>query len=197
MKDNYKKYRILNNIIVSVMIIVSIALGIYYVTLNDGVRIFSAFSIFLTLILPLLISKTKYKLDDKELCIFNIFIFLSHFSGSIINLFNHIYWYDTFIHFLSGFLTFYISYLILKKTDTNINNPLILLIYYVGFSSLVAVGWEIIEYVGDVLFKTNFQHNIDTGVVDTMVDMIVAELGCLLGYLYIRITTKKQNKKTK
>ena len=191
---NYKVYDIFNKIIVLLMTIISTILGIYYIKINEPVRVFSSFSIFLTLLIPILLNKTKYRLNIKELFIYNSFMFLSHFIGSIINVFNMVSWYDTFVHFLSGIFTFYISYIILIKTKCAKNiNPLIIFIYFMGFTSFVAVCWEIIEYIGDVLLKTNFQHNLDTGVSDTMIDMIVAVVGSFISYIYLFFVKNKKN----
>lgn len=57
---------------------------------------------------------------------------------------------------------------------------------------LSALVWEILEFSGDILLNSNFQHSIDTGVVDTMGDMIAALFGGLISYL-IYLKSNKSN----
>ena len=74
-----------------------------------------------------------------------------------------------------------------KEIKINLFN----IIFLFGFCFLVAGSWEIIEFIGDKLLKTNFQHSIENGVNDTMEDIICA----FIGYTIALITYFKCNKK--
>ena len=45
---------------------------------------------------------------------------------------------------------------------------------------MVAAGWEIFEFTADNLFGGNAQRALETGVRDTMKDIICALLGSIL-----------------
>lgn len=178
-------FKLLNFILVMIMIIGSLIFGIYYIMVQKYIRVFSCFSIIGSLGIPLLIKNTRFKLSDKEYFSYFIFIFLAHFLGSIINFYKYIEWYDIFIHFISGFVTSYMAHIILKKSgDYSFKNNLINFIFILGFVSLVAVSWEVVEFIGDIILNSNFQHHVDTGVFDTMCDMIVALIAGIVFYFY-------------
>ena len=48
------------------------------------------------------------------------------------------------------------------------------------FALLIASLWEFLEYGADTFMHLNVQHNIETGVSDTMEDMLVAFLGSII-----------------
>ena len=185
--DNMKKEKIfktINIILIITMSIGGILIGGYYLTINEYVRSFSGLSILITMLLPAIINQTKFKLTIQDTFFYYIFILLAHFLGSTVNLYQYISWFDTFTHFISGIVSFYAAYIILKRTKNLSKNKIINFLFFFGFISLVALSWEIIEYLADVIIKTNLQHNIETGVGDTMCDMIVATIGGIISYLY-------------
>ncbi len=49
-----------------------------------------------------------------------------------------------------------------------------------GIAAIIAIGWEIVEFVLDLILHNDPQHVLDTGVNDTMMDMIVCMVGALL-----------------
>ena len=48
------------------------------------------------------------------------------------------------------------------------------------FVLMIASLWEFLEYTTDIFLKMDVQHNIDTGVNDTMEDMLVAFIGSVI-----------------
>ena len=54
-----------------------------------------------------------------------------------------------------------------------------------GIVALIAVAWELFEYFMDTYVGMNLQHTLDTGVTDTMQDMLVALLGGFLSSIFI------------
>lgn len=132
--------------------------------------------------LPQIIEKLySFKINSYLQTIYIIFIFLAHFLGSIVNLYHKIYWYDSFVHFLSGIvIAFFATYLlvILKKYDKK--SILFNILFILGISFVVAGVWEMFEFTSDKIFGKDAQNVLTTGVDDTMKDMIVAALGTLL-----------------
>ena len=45
---------------------------------------------------------------------------------------------------------------------------------------MIASIWEFLEFGADTFFGMNVQHSLDTGVRDTMEDMLIAFLGSLI-----------------
>ena len=121
----------------------------------------------------------KTKINDKLNLAYIVFIFLAHFLGVVVNLYDKIYWYDKFVHFLSGILTSFGAIYILNKN--NIKMSLFFkAIFVISFSMLVASCWEIFEFTSSCLFGVDPQKVFMTGVSDTMGDIIVAFLGSIL-----------------
>lgn len=192
-KDKNKIYRIITNIINWTMMICTFIIVIYFLKIKDYTRLSTDVMIYIAIFVPKIFEKTKYKLNDKYKLIYSIFILLGDFLGSVINLYDHVWWFDLFVHFLSGMLTVVVANYILERSKYKELSGLIKFIYVLGFSSLIAVCWESIEFFIDIVFKMNMQHSQDTGVIDTMTDMIIATLGSLTMYL-INLKTDKHQK---
>ena len=82
---------------------------------NNHSRTLTYIAIFPILLVPFIINKTKYKLNDFETMMYYIFIFLADFLGCVVNLYNTIYWYDLLVHSLSGIATFILGLIIPKE----------------------------------------------------------------------------------
>ena len=57
------------------------------------------------------------------------------------------------------------------------------IVFSVSFAMLIAVVWEIFEYAINLVLHNDPQKVLNTGVNDTMLDMIV----CLIGALFLAI----------
>lgn len=133
--------------------------------------------IFLLLILPYLLN-IFIKIKDKYIFMYYLFMLLSVIFGQFYR-FYCIYWfYDKIVHFISGILTSFISIDI--ANFYKINNNVFKVIFVVSFTSFVAVIWEIVEYIVDLICETDLQWFHITGINDTMVDMIVAIVASIL-----------------
>lgn len=125
----------------------------------------------------------KIKVNEKLNFLYILFIFIAHFLGVIVNLYDKIYWFDKFAHFLSGIATSVLILIILVKTN-NYKSNFFTVLYILSFTSLVASYWEIFEYLSSVLFGLDPQRVLLTGVNDTMGDIIIATLGSMLVSIY-------------
>lgn len=162
-------------------------------------RVLTFIAIFPILSIPFFLNKIKFKLTDFEVLMYYLFIFLADFFGCILNLYNNVSWYDLLVHFLSGFLTFILGYVVLKKIQGyNKKNKLLNTLFCLGIVALIAILWEIFEFSADSIIHSNLQHNLDTGVVDTMGDLIVATTGGIIASIIFwsgvntRLTKRKE-----
>lgn len=182
----------ISNALIFVISILSICFAVKDINIGAYDRLIGSLSIVLILLIPKIIRKIfKLEISDLLELIYIIFIFVAQFLGSVVNLYNIIWWYDLFVHFLSGILTSVLALIILNifKLDKNkIFNACFIII----FSIFVAAFWEFIEFSGDTFFNMNVQHSIETGVKDTITDMLIATLGSLIMFIVYLIQTKKQ-----
>ncbi len=145
-------------------------------------RILGDITIPLVLLIPRIIKHLfKIKITDAMELIYVVFIILAQFLGSVVNLYNTTWWYDLFAHFLSGVLTSVLALVVLnwfgvyKEKNKGFN-----FLFLICFTLMVASIWEFVEFGTDVFLGMNVQHSLDTGVRDTMEDMLIAFLGSLI-----------------
>ena len=177
-------YKLLNKILLIIMNIGTIIVATLEFTNNNYARVMTFVAIFPLLLIPFIISKTRLKLSDKEIFLYYVFILLADFIGCVCNLYNTVSWYDIFVHFLSGMFTFVLA-TIIYRLITNDKNIILKILFCLGVVAIIAIMWEVFEFSIDSLAHTNLQHNQDSGVIDTMQDMIVAILGGILSSIYI------------
>lgn len=133
----------------------------------------------LVLLIPFILRKLKVlNLNPNALFVYNLFMFFADFLGCVVGLYNKTTYYDVVMHFVSGFSTALLgmvlyNYLAKKEKD----NKILKYTYIVGFCMAIAAFWEIFEFFGDNTLGMNLQHSIDTGVRDTMEDIICAVMG--------------------
>lgn len=172
-----------------ILILTSILGSLYFVFTRDNniVLILKDLSIIITINALYIIRKLfKLKISDVLIFIYVLFIFLAHFLGVICELYNVIYWYDKFTHFLSGVLTSFGAIFLLKKFKKS-GNTIFSILFIIALSLMVASLWEIFEYLSSFYLGVDPQKVAQTGVADTMGDIIVAFLGSILvsiGYQY-------------
>lgn len=185
-----KKYQILNLFLTILIILGTIYFAIFR---YESSRLLTYLAIIPLLLAPFLLKKTKYKLTPKEHLLYLFFIWLAYFLGCVVNLYNKISWFDTFVHFLSGIFTFYIGILITTKKEEKASISFAYL-FCLSFTMLIAGLWEIFEFTMDQFLSLNLQHSTTQGVTDTMKDIIAALLGSLSLLFIINIKKESKNK---
>lgn len=168
-----------NKILILICCLLSIGYTFTIIQTGDLYNILIRLSFIPVVLAPTILRKLKVNISDISEFVFIIFAFIGHFLGSIVALYNKIYWLDTFAHFLSGIVVSFFVLEFIKKSKIKTNLFFDCLII-VGVSSLIALSWEIFEFTCDNLFDKDAQKVLTTGVDDTMKDMIVALLGSLL-----------------
>lgn len=164
------------------LIIISIIGSFYFAFTRDDnvVLVLKDISILFTINLLYIIQKIfKIKINSVINFIYISFIFIAHFLGVICELYNYIYWFDKFAHFISGIITSLVAIYILTKLN-NKNSIFINILYIIAFTLMIASLWEIFEYLSSYYFNVDPQKVVLTGVNDTMGDIIVAFLGSIL-----------------
>jgi uncharacterized membrane protein YjdF len=164
------------------LIIIILICGFFTIIFNDqkNVVVFlKDASIVFTILLPYIFEKvTKRSLNDVFKTIWIIFIIMAHYLGVILEFYNIYPGYDKVTHCMSGFLTAYVGYMMVDKIKSK--NNFINAIIIVSFSALCAVSWEIFEFTCNIFFGGDAQRVAETGVDDTMWDMIVALIGATI-----------------
>ena len=123
------------------------------------------------------------------------FIFLSLFLGSARDYYYRFWWWDIVLHTGSGFLlglVGFVSIYLLNRTDRIPQEvrPAFRCLFGVTFAVTLGVLWEIFEFAVDSIWpEVNMQSN-ETGVRDTMYDLIVDTIGAvvvgLMGWAYYK-----------
>lgn len=191
-KNNDKLIKTINYILVIIMSIGSFCLMIYRLSQERYGRIPTDISIYFVLLIPTIL-KRFIKIEEKDKLEFYIFIFIAEFLGCIVNLFKFITWFDTLSHFVSGIYFFIIGLKLLRLMNKfDEQNKMFNIIFAVAIALSSACIWEIFEFSIDSLFSMNLQHNIDTGVVDTMQDIIACTLGTFISKITYYFKSKKR-----
>lgn len=178
------------NIILVLLTIVASIVTILCEPYEGVVVLLKNASIILTVSLPLIIQKIfKVKINDGLTFIWIIFIFMAHYLGVILVWYDSVPGFDKVTHTISGILSGYVATLILKHLK--IDNLLFGVLFIISFSFLCAGLWEIFEFTCNALFGGDAQRVVETGVNDTMFDIIVAFGGSTLVSIWYYIKNKK------
>ncbi len=164
------------------LVVTSIIVSLYFVFTRDyklGLMLKDA-SIIITITGIFFIEKIfKIKINDGLKFAYILFVFVAHFLGANVELYNKIYWFDKFTHFVSGILTTFVAIFILVKNKHN-KNLVFNILFLIFFSLAIAALWEIFEYLSSYYLNLDPQRVALTGVSDTMGDIIVAFLGAIM-----------------
>ena len=113
------------------------------------------------------------------------FVYLSLYLGSAKDFYYHFWWWDMILHTGSGFLLGIVGFLVLFLLNQSDRlpagiRPAFLCFFGVTFAVSLGVLWEIFEYAVDWLFPLSNMQSIETGLDDTMHDLIVNTLGAII-----------------
>src|SRR5262245_44201688 len=123
------------------------------------------------------------------------FVFLSLFLGSARDFYYKYWWWDIVLHIGSGFLFGIVGWIVLfLLLQTNRlpkdTGPALAAVFAVTFAVTLGVLWEIFEFAVDSLWPNVNMMSQETGVNDTMQDLIVDLLGAFivaaLGWVHAR-----------
>jgi len=124
-----------------------------------------------------------------------LFVVLTLFLGSAADFYYKFWWWDIVLHTGSGILLGIVGFLavfLLNRTDRIPRGitPFFLCVFAVTFAVTLGVLWEIVEFIVDCVAPATNMQSRETGVVDTMQDLIVDTLGAIVvaasGWAHIR-----------
>lgn len=172
----------LNNVLIFLCSLAAVCFCIRNLNVGSYDRILGDITVPFVLLIPRIMGKIfKIKITSAMELVYVLFIILAQFLGSVVNLYNKVWWYDLFAHFLSGILTSVLSLVVLNWFGVyNRKNKWFNFLFIISFTLMIASIWEFMEFGTDTFFGMNVQHSIETGVRDTMEDMLVAFLGSLI-----------------
>ncbi len=155
---------------------------------------FSGLTIALTLAPALISKRFRLFLPPELQLVMVLFVFLSAYAGSVGSLYARFWWWDEVLHASAGIflsLVGFVVVVLLNGTDTLRGlRPVTLVVFSFTFAVTMGVLWEIYEFAIDRLIPGMNAQNAQTGVVDTMTDLIANALGALvvslLGSRYLK-----------
>ncbi len=183
-------------VILSVVVELSVLLGLLYY--KDPSFLYKGLGILLLIYIFYLLNK-KLVLPTSLSAIFHIHIFLTLLLGATFDFYNHLWWWDLFVHGLFGMVGSIVAYYLIVRKSYKKFLSTFMILFIMGTTAMAGAAiWEIIEYTLDKIFKTNFQHGIvEIGypLDDTMWDIIITLIGvCITDIIYL-IDLKKNNSK--
>lgn len=140
-------------------------------------------SIFLFILLWFVTFRYYFFLDRNSLLFMtNLFIFGAGFLGFILGFYIKIWFFDLIIHFYAGMILIHyaLAFIWELKKQIHISNYYLLAFFLFIFSVSILVFWELIEYIFDIFLNTNHTHYKESGIHDTMMDLIVGIIGSIL-----------------
>ena len=112
--------------------------------------------------------------------IFELFYIIYIFLAQVLSLYFGLYsvtsFYDKAMHLLSGVLCAAFALVLLRSFSLEKTKIAFRVIFFIAITLAVAVLWEFFEFFGDNILHRNAQR-IQTGVTDTMLDMLCAFVG--------------------
>jgi hypothetical protein len=184
-------------VILTLLIQASVAVGlVVFVFRRDWENTFLTVLVLgLTLLPAFLFRRHRVYIPPEFQFVAATFVFLSLFLGSATDLYYYFWWWDIILHTGSGFLLGIIGFLalfLLNQTDripAGIR-PAFLCFFGVTFAVFLGVLWEIFEFAIDLWVPGQNMQSRETGVGDTMLDLIVDTLGAvivgLMGWAYTK-----------
>jgi hypothetical protein len=190
--DDHRSVSMRLTLLIQAMLVVGLVL---FVLRRDWENVFlTALVIGLTL-LPVFMARRRIIIPPEFQLISALFIFLSLFLGSAIDLYYKYWWWDMVLHTGSGFLFGVVGFLaifLLNQTDRIPQGmkPGFVCLFAVTFAVFIGVIWEIFEYGVDLVAPAVNMQSYETGVRDTMNDLIVDTVGAVIvacmGWAYAR-----------
>lgn len=150
----------------------------------------SAVILFLTFIPHFFENRYNINLPLEFEFVIIVFLYAALFLGEVHAYYAKYWWWDIALHTSSGialgFAGFLILYLLYYQGKIKAR-PIWIAVFAFCFALALGALWEIFEFAGDQLIGSSMQNS---GLVDTMWDLIVDALGALLtsfiGYFYIK-----------
>jgi hypothetical protein len=159
---------------------------------------FLLLAISITTLMPIVLNRKFRIYIPAEFQILTIvFVFAALFLGEIHRYYDRLWWWDIALHASAGLLLgifgFLMVYVLNEDRRAQLSmRPRFVAFFAFLFAVTVSALWEIFEFAMDRIFGTNMQKPMlgdDSGLTDTMWDLIVDVIGALiislLGWWYL------------
>jgi hypothetical protein len=184
-------------IVLTVVIQAWLAVGlVLFIVRRDWENVFLTATVVGLVVLPeLVLRRYRVHIPPEFQLIAAAFVFLSLFLGSARDFYYRIWWWDMVLHTTSGFLlgiVGWITLFLLLQTDRlpRAVGPGLVCVFGITFAVTLGVLWEIFEFAVDSIWPHVNMMSNETGVADTMHDLIVNLIGAvvvgLMGWAYSR-----------
>ncbi len=179
--------KLISHILFYFITLISFYLGFTYIKSHEFDKLILILILLLLLLVPYYLNKKlDYKIKDEVIILYLLFVSSSIILGTLHSYYLKVPFFDKVIHFISGILSSILALIILKNFSKD-DNLGITIFFMSATTALVAVVWEVIEYTYDLIFLANTQRVLETGINDTMLDMIMALLGFAFWAIYYYI----------
>jgi len=124
-----------------------------------------------------------------------VFIFLAQYLGEIRNFYLIFWWWDLLLHAIFGSYAVIVALFLIRgtfiKRQAISKKQFTLFTIIFAFSNAIALGtiWEMFEFIGDYLFKTNM---VKGGLEDILIDLLVKMSTAFLTSIIYYISGLKQ-----
>lgn len=201
MKSQAKRFTFINRIIMFLFLLSTALLLLYWSLIQfDIEHLAQSCCVPLFVLIPSAAYRIfRLKPMPKLTTLIYIFSYLAYTIGVAGSGYRLLAWYDKFVHVLSGIFFALIgmgAYYFLKS-DKRIEKEKdfkLAAVFSFSFSMMIGAMWEVWEYFADQCLGMNVQHVPETGIHDTMQDIIACLIGAvifvILMYLYYK---KKKN----
>ncbi|NFU51367.1 hypothetical protein FDF76_12700 [Clostridium botulinum] len=180
-----------DEIITIVVITILVIHLIFNILFQSGSVVFRVLLVIVTIFIAKLVFSVTFIKHCKMIYLLTLtFIIMAMYVGNILNIYTYINHYDKILHFISGIIISILAFSIYINYTHKVSeklNPIFALIFIISFSIAMAGIWEMWEFSTDRLLGFNSQNN---SLIDTMLDIIMGTLGCLIilpmEYSYIK-----------
>lgn len=191
-----KILKILNKILIVILLIIMFYQFVFHFSSMSLSKILTTASIIPIIVIPYLIDKIfHYRMKEGLLFIYYGFIVIALGLGSILNFYTRIAWFDLLAHFIAGIVASITSWIVLERLGLFERKRLVLIVLLmITFALSISCLWEFFEFFSDIVFGGDTQWVKETGVNDTMEDMLIAFLGSMVssGYIYLKVKNDEQ-----
>ena len=188
-----------DRLVTALTLIIQVWLGaglILFFIRRDWENVFLTLTVIGLIVVPaFLLRRIRVHVPPDFQLVATAFVFLTLFLGSAHDFYYRFWWWDMVLHAGSGFLLGIVGWIVLfllNSTNTlpREMKPAFVSFFAVTFAVFVGVLWEIFEYAVDLIWPSVNMMSQETGVADTMNDLIVDLVGAiivaLMGYAYAK-----------
>lgn len=192
-------YRRLTQVTTGFFILFGIVMAVYNIFHSTPYYIFLSVASIAFAFLPFLFFKLVGVAPAYSVVFWtDVFCFFTFSIGMVFHGYTTIPFYDKMMHTVTGFFFGYIGlmlfYLLKPSRKIDRSEAGLVSLFTVSFAMLIAVAWETFEFTINLFLHNDPQRVAETGVNDTMGDILVCLAGALVFALCQYLAYKKDKK---